>query len=409
MTFVAGHNPTNLDGFEWNDLEGPTNSEMTSGGTATISTSPVRTGLRALQIGPIGSASFCELPFAFGVAGAVNGTSDWDYCPSRFYAFKVLNLMSGGQTGVFYTLCDGAPSSVNDQFWLEYTAADKIQLVNGGGVLAGPSSTSIAAGGTLIEVFTSPTQIEVRIDGSETLTAAGSFPDLDSCMFGSRAAVAGGYILNIDDWIVETSNSGTAVDWPGPGQIARLAQDSDSVDGSFLNEGASNVNLYQSIDETGAPDADTTYVRSNLTHDVYRVGFQTAAAASISGVIAAVKVQTRARNETSSPSFETRTRSTAGTDVDTAGQNFALAYSARQSVVFKSPPGTSADWATADIDALEVGGRIGANVNQAVRVTTQVVQVDYNTGTTPATHRAKVNPETIGGKFELVSGGVVGA
>jgi len=404
--FSAGHNPTNCDGYEWRDTDGPRNSEMATSGAA-MSTSPVH-GFIALQIAPLGVASFIEQPFRFTAAGLVNGAADFDYCPSRFTAFKVFNFMGGAQTGRFYTLCDGAPGAVTDRFWLEYTATDKVQLVSGAGVLAGPSTTSISAAGTLIEVFAGPLAVSVRINTSEVLTAIGSFPDLDSCMFGSRTAVAGGYIMNIDSWIVETSDSATAVDWPGPGIIVRLDQDSDVLDGSFLNEAASNVNMYQSIDELTAPDGDTTYIRGNISHDAFRSGFETAAAAGISGIIAAVKVQTRARNETTAPSFETRVRSTAGTDVDTLGQNFLVTYSASQSVVHKTPPGTILDWATADIDALEVGGRIGSNVNAFVRVTTQVVQVDFNTGVTPSTFRARINPNSLGGKLSLVNPATVG-
>jgi len=180
MSFAAGHNPTNLDGFEWNDLAGTKNDELASGGTATISTSPVHAGLRALQIAPLGSASFCEAPFRFNVDGSINGTSDFDYCVPRFYAYKVFNFMAGAQVGVFYTLCDGAPGAVTDRYWLEITATDKVQLVSGAGVLAGPSTTSISTSGTLIEVFSGQTQVQVRLNGTELLTAAGAFPDLDS-------------------------------------------------------------------------------------------------------------------------------------------------------------------------------------------------------------------------------------
>jgi hypothetical protein len=409
MTFVAGHNPTNLEGFEWADTEAPRNNEMATASAAVVAFG--RTGSYSLEVFPGTSENYMEIPLRFASSGEVHTASDFQYVSARFYGQLAGNSLAS--EGIFFTLCNGAPASVIDRIWLSFNSAGKILIKDGGGTLAGPSTIAWTGGSWhLLEVFAGPTEITVRLDGTEELTATGSFQAYDSCMFGARVAQTGGYFLFVDDFITETSvTSATAIDWPGPGAIERVLQDSDVLDGSFLNEAASATNLYQSIDETTAPDGDTTYVRSTTAQDAYRVGFETAASAGVSGIISAVKVQTRARNEATSPNLATRVRSTAGTDSDTSNQNFALAYQARQSVVFKTPPGAAAgtDWATADIDALEVGAKIGSNVATAVRVTEQVVQVDFNTGTTPSTFRAKVNPETLGGKLALIPGDVVGA
>lgn len=411
MSFAAGHNPTNLDGGEWGEVAPSHNGQMSASGF--IAVAGQRTGAYCFQVAPFGSASMIPFPVRFVTDGQIQGVLDFDFVPIRAYTRILAMTLTSTNERQFMVFMDGAPSSLTERFYLTIDTNRKLRLYQSGvGLLAGPSTAAISntAAWTRVEAFLEPTAITVYIDGTQDLLATGSFSDIDSWAIGERTVTLGGfegYVANFDDMICESSNSGTAVDLPGPGEIKRLIQDSDVVDGAWVDPGGGGSDLYQEIDEVPS-DGDASYVRTDTIASAFRSGFETAVARGISGTIAAVKVQTSARNESTNPQLATRVRSSAAVDVDTGQQSLLTSYSPRQSVVHKTAPGTVNDWATADIDALEVGGILGNNL-QFCRITAQVVQVDYNTGVVAGTFRARVNMNQIGGKHSLLNPATVGA
>lgn len=360
----------NITGFETGDA-----SEAVGGlsGTASIVTSPVRTGTYALRCNPTTTGTgFTSIQSHSSTTGAAASFTPNTHRYLRFY-FRYATKPSSNHE----IICQISSGSGRGATHLE------VRLDSSGNLRAYRSTTALATGATVLAANTwyrievkrelgTNAAWEVKIDGVSEISGTANF----GASTGTTLAI--GKILNrnsntvdffFDD--VSVSDSG----YPGAGAVLALLP---NANGNYQtwSIGAGAGSHYENVDEV-PHDSDTTYLLSSLgSGDAETEALQATATVGISGTIAVAKsVAIAKRNGGTNGAVRLRLRS-GSTDSDTSADATTTASYALLGRIYETDPATSSAWTTSGLDAVETG-LIERSTTNASRLTFTALMVDF--------------------------------
>lgn len=359
----------NISGWETGSVSG-TNFEGTSAatGTASVVTSPVRSGQYALRINPtttgLGYNSFARI--------AANGTNNPTSiniatCYFRFY-FRYATKPASNSEEICY-INDTAPAP---KLMLRINSSGQLMAFDNTGTnQIGSTGSTVLMQDTwyLIEISVgtgTSAAFEVRLaadDGSESVTeisGTGNLTTLNNSAIslGKRNDRNGNSVdFYYDDLSISDS------DFPGPGRVARLDPISDSADvwttGTFAN--------IDDFSSQAGNDGDTTYITTSTNTDAHIPNFTSNADAGITGVINAVKSYLLTRDESQTVAHDTMLQVN-GAGTNTTNLDGGATYSSRCQILTDG-------YTPSDVFTLRV--RHNQPQVRPLRCTVMAIMVDY--------------------------------
>jgi hypothetical protein len=369
LVYAADPAPTgtvvNFSGWE----SGDASETIFSGGTVSVQTSVVRSGVYALRVNPtttnVGHHRFRGLG-GNGTPSNLNLTNTY----TRFY-FRVAAYPNG--------ICLSPPCDEPMFDAVGSGSVDKfeLRLQDDGKLVAYDSAlTKLATGASILALNTwykisiligtgTSASWEVRIDNNTEISGTANLTT------GASIRLNYGKRLNrfshsidffYDDLLIDSTN------WPTDGRIQIMQPDGDGTSTAWTGD-------FTDVDEI-PHDSDTTHIVTSTSGDVETVNLESALNAGITRTINAVKRYAIVRDTGGVSSFQVRLISGATTSntttVDPGGSYTLL------TTVFNVDPNTSAAWTMDALDGIQVG--VVANANVEHRATSIAAMVSYNPG-----------------------------
>jgi hypothetical protein len=165
---------------------------------------------------------------------------------------------------------------------------------------------------------------------------------------------AEGVNVYIDD-IYFLDLTGTANnDFLGEVRVQTLYPDGNGNSSQWVGQDSDSTNNYQNVDETGAPDDDTTYNESGTVGDRDLYTFQDVSNAT---TIFGVQVVTYAKKTDAGTRKIDHTIRAGGTNYDSSAISLASSYNNLMTIYDKNPNGSVA-WTLTSLNAAEFGVRM---------------------------------------------------
>ena len=356
-------------------------------GTASIVSTPVKTGDRSLRVNPTGaSQGYCEVrPYtAAGVANTtLNVATVW--CAFHFrYATKPA---SGDEQ-----ICIVYNTSNAQKIALRLNSSGKLSLYDQGGSLVATGSTVLSADtwySIELQVGTGASAtVTVRVNGSTEITSATVNTTTANNAFGRFGKVLNQGSNSVDyfydDIVLATG------DWIGKAKVLRLDPDGNGNYTAWTND-------YQSVDDSvalGGNDGDTTYVSTSTNGNKESLSCEACGLSSVD--ILAVKVFGVWRYSGSSAAARLGLRSGS---TDSPGSTQALGtYSFLNQLIYTTDPSTGSAWTVSGVDAAEPYIEHQQAQSREVRCTMlglMVIYVDIEAGTYTAAVSLASNQTTL--------------
>jgi len=236
-------------------------------------------------------------------------------------------------------------------------------VAGAGGVLLGASAADVYQAATWHYIEIDATlhdtlgAVTLRVDGTAviTLTNVDTKGGGTETVFGSFTLASTASEENFDDCVLMNAVDSGIVGLPnnaflGDVIVEALFPNGNGNYSQFDGSDADSVDNYLLVDETGAPDDDTTYVESLIDDEKDSYNF---APTTGTGNVAGVAVYARARRtDTDSRDIALLARE-GGTDAQSADQVLASGYGWHRHVFEAEPDGTV--WTLAEVDGAEFG------------------------------------------------------
>lgn len=333
---------TRIEGFEG----GSTTYLDGQGGSAfSVVTSPVKTGVYALQLAPVDAGSHFQAVSGRYTATGEQDTTDKDVMMASFKLY--INSLAASDD-VFFSVANNAGTA---RAALSLTSAGQIDM-------DGDVGETVLATGTWhhidILVDNDAGNKVLKINGVQELQSSTVSGTMRQVLLGRNAAGPNpGASVVFDDVILQLQDTAADVEFMRQTtKILRLDPVADGTDDGTWTS-TTTPDEWDSVDET--PDnGDTDLMLSTTGADSQTVTLEASAPVGISGTILATSLAAVVR-KTGAPaaSYELRIRSGATTDDATVG--VAPASYANRTRVDTVDPDTSSRWTTDALDAIEVG------------------------------------------------------
>jgi hypothetical protein len=359
----------NLCGFE----SGASSERSTDSGTFSVQSTTKRTGNYALRINT--STTGFHRFNQFATDGNTTNMNAADVYV-RFY-MRVATAPAANTENVFQ-----AHDNTNVKLELRLNSSRQLVAYDTALSVLGTGATALSLNTWYrIEVRVgtgAAATYEVKIDGVSELSGTGNLSTTNNARVDlGRTTNRNSQATDIyyDDFLIDDAT------YPGAGQIVALTPDGDG-NAVTWTIGAGAGNDWENVDEVPADD-DTTYLLSTLSvGQASTVSLISSTAASISGTIKAVKAFVRTKRDgAANGTFQLRLRSNT-TNSDGANAASGSTYGVNQ-LIHAVDPATSAAWAVAALDSVEVGVE-EAEATDRTRWTASMVMVDFEPAAAPA-------------------------
>lgn len=381
---------SNICGFELGADSGASGEggvSTTSGltGTASIVTSPVRSGEYSLRVNPTTTGTGYFQLFGFNVIGngvklAFNSATTY----VRFY-FRYATLPASNDEEI---VSINQTSSATQKCSLRINSTGNLVLYDSVLAQIGSTGSTVLSANTwyIIEIsvasgLTAAVEVKLGIDGgSESVEISGT-GNTDSTNAGN---VQFGKANNRNSQTVDFFYDDIAISdsaYPGPGKILRMDIDGDGTNVSWTI-GAGAGSDYQNIDDYASQadnDGDTTYLTTSTNTNSQDAAFESAATAGISGTVNVVKVITVARDESQILSYNISVVTSDGT-TSTSSVDGTNAYTLR-GIILSDPPGSPTSWTTTILGGIQVRITHAQSQARPLRCTAMSVMVDFTPDT----------------------------
>lgn len=398
MGLPTAHGVTNIEGYESGAFPAVLGDVMPSAGAIFITAGAARTGTYKLAVVSGATPNYHMLPVHYGTEGSVS-TFNRDVIIHRQYALFSINSITGGTWMRILSTGENWNGFTNEHDFVEMDSNGFLR-VNGG---ASSNPLSVSIGGYHLIEFLSDADAniqEVYVDGFFFASNTTVHADMDWIAVGNYVGGAGLLVSVWDDALVESADLRADVNLShSDGANLRMFQDGDAALNGWT--GVPGPNKWDDVDEVVA-DGDTSY----NTWATVPVGaeqeytYQTAAAAGLSfaagETIKAVKVQTRNKYIGVVGAHMNQRLHSGGTTNVTLTQAAQATYQTRTAKVYRFDPDTGLPWTEAGLNALITGVTHLTN-GQELRVTQQLLSVDWGPPFTPTTFNPDLNPESLGG------------
>lgn len=337
--------------------------------TATIEETGGSNGGKCLRVLP-GAATYDELAYSIQGKAIGTGVSSGNTVIVGFHV-KFNTLHEAVNNLSFFAIQSDA-GTADTKYNLILALNTTYNIVpcysSGGGTFVsyGAASSTVVVPGVwyYIEVkFTSHNStgsIYVAINGTTEITLTGKDTLLNdsgvaSAVFGATLPLTTVPSVDFDNIYIADTTGTLNNDFIGPVQVVRLDPNGNGNSSQFVGDDADSTNNYLHVDDSGAPDDDTSYVESYTTGNKDTYSFENLPSYVSSVHAVAVKVIGK-KNDPSASDLKVVSRSS-GTEADSANigldDNYQLRYG-----IFETDPNTSAAWAASAVDAAEFGIKV---------------------------------------------------
>ena len=402
MGLPTAHGVTNIEGFESGAFSAVLGDAMTSAGNVFITAGGAHTGTYKLAVVSGALANYSQLPVHFGTDGQVSSV-DRDVIILRGHGFITFNSITGG---TWMRIMSSGENWNGLPVELDYVEMDSNGYLRvNGGVSSNPLSVAIGSFHLFEFLFDTDASIqEVYVDGFLFCSNTTAHGDMDWLAAGNYVGGAGTLVIIWDDFLVESADSRLDVNLSHTdGANLRMFQDTDIITNWTPVPGAGNN--YDEDDEV-VKDEDATYLHATWpgfggAPIIEEHGYETAAAAGLSfaagETVKAVKLQSR-NKYVGSPNGNMNQRMHSGGTTDTTLSQAAQAtYKTRTAKVYRFDPNTGLDWTEAGLNAVITGVTHLGIASRTLRLTQQLLSVDWGPPFTPTTFNPDLNPESLGG------------
>src|SRR3990167_6860390 len=338
-------------GFELNSLTAGVEVSLVFG-TASIVTSPIRSGTYALRTNP--TATFGAIEYNFASAGAGKLITY-----HRLYLRIASSIDTTGRVII-------VESSFEDPLVLvNITSGNQLQLLDQvNSTQIGDLSTALSNNvwyriELKVDMTTlASTSIEARLDGTSFASGTVNWTGEDSTGTGTVDIGPGGTKtcdIYFDDIAINDSTGSFQNSWPGEGEIIHLRPNATGDNSAWTGDNTD-------IDDTPAALA------SDDTINVVQVGVRFNGAGASANASFVTRIKKASAGTVAESSAITPSNTTWDTNADAVPRNYALTR-------YQDPD--NVNWTKATLDSTQIGVRLSSASTNAAQVSTLWLLVDH--------------------------------
>lgn len=366
-------------GFEMNTLTGNVEFKSTGGTSPTLSSTTVRSGIRALRVNPTAQISTVFLTYS-------EAATEQDVY-FRFYLRIATSL--GATVTIMETTDNGKGKS--PRVGIKMTSANVLQLWNlEDSVQVGSDSSALSANTWYrVEVrmnssTLASTAVEARIDGVSF--ASGTINIVDSSQVMKIGTVASGTCdIFFDDIAINNSSGSDQNSWPGEGKIIHLRPNAAGDAAAWTRGGSDSGANWSQVDEN--PPNDVTDYNSSTTLD--QEDFFNCDACGLTDEtisLVAIGIRFASTSASSNPTFKAECKKTSGgtiaqgSDITPNTTVYRTNVPGGGSTIptltrYQDPDGAA--WTPTTLDSMQIGYKLTADNTNTIRISAVWALVEY--------------------------------